>query len=61
MSAGHTFAAPAAGLTHLILRRAASGTTLWRVGETLAGEERLLTGAKGESASAIDAFQFLIR
>jgi hypothetical protein len=58
--AGNTAAAPAADSTHLILCRAASCTTLWFVGETFAGKELLLTGAEGETASAIDALQFFI-
>ena len=59
--AGDTAAAPAADPAHLILCRAASCTTLRLVGETLAGKELLLTGAEGETASAIDALQFFIR
>ena len=58
--AGDTAAAPAADSAHLILCRAASCTTLWFVGKALAGKELLLTGAEGETASAIDALQFFI-
>jgi hypothetical protein len=58
--AGDTAAAPAADPAHLILCRAASCTTLRLVGETFAGKELLLTGTEGETASAIDALQFLI-
>jgi hypothetical protein len=53
--AGDTAAAHAADSAHLILCCAASCTTLWFVGETLAGKELLLTGTEGETASAIDA------
>jgi len=58
--AGDAAAVSAVHSTHPILGRAACCTTLWRVGKTLAGEERLLTGTEGKTASAVDTFQFLI-
>lgn len=58
--AGDSAAARAADPTHLILCRAARRTTLWFVSKALAGEERLLTGTEGESASTIDTFQFFV-
>jgi len=58
--AGDSAAARAAHSAHLILCRTARRATLWFVGKALAGEELLLTGAEGESASTIDAFQFFV-
>jgi hypothetical protein len=58
--AGESAAARAADPAYLVLCRAASCTTLWFVGKALAGEELLLTGAEGETASAINAFQFFV-
>jgi len=59
--AGDAAAVSAVHSAHLILCRTAWHTTFRRVGKPLAGEERLLVGAEGESVSAIDAFQFLVR